>query len=66
MNRYEIRDEEDKDIGLDILSLYYGNLWESAMDRLDHQWNGQLHTIQHDGQALRVFRKIENKQMYRP
>ncbi len=60
-SKYEIRDEDDMSVALDVLTLYYGNLWKSALDRLDHQSDGHLLTIQHEGQLLKVYRKINHE-----
>ncbi len=60
-SKYEIKDEDDMNVALDVLTLYYGNLWESALDRLGHQCDGHLLTIQHEGQRLKIYRKIDQK-----
>ncbi len=54
---YEVKNEENRSVGIDILYLFYGNLWQLAMDNLKHQVDGYVSTIQHNGQKFRVYRK---------
>ena len=58
MKNYEIRNEENIIVGFDLLFMFYGNLWESILDRLDHQYDGHVSTIQHEGHKYRIYRKI--------
>ncbi len=58
LSRYEIRNEEDLDVGEDILVLMYGNLWKFMMDRIDHQFDGHIFTIHHQGESFKVYRKL--------
>jgi hypothetical protein len=58
MGCYEVRNETNKDVGIDILFTFYGTLWESVMDRLNNRCDGFILTIQHRGNIYRVYRKI--------
>ena len=59
MHRYEIRSEDGRFIDESILIRYYGNFWQSVMNRLDHDHEGYLFTI-HDREAkFRIFRLLE-------
>ncbi len=58
---YEVKNENGNSIGIDILVQYFGNLWESALDRLNHQLDGFLVEIHHQGRKFMVFRKMANK-----
>ncbi len=54
---YEVINEKNDKIGIHLLVHYYGNLWRSALDRLNHQVDGYLLTIKHKGQTFRIYRK---------
>ncbi len=58
---YIVKNEEGEAIGIDILILFYGNLWEFALNRLDHKLDGYLFTIQHEGHKFSVYRKLRTK-----
>ena len=54
---YEVKNEKNRSVGIDILYLFYGNLCQLAMDNLNHQVDGYISTIRHNGQKFRVYRK---------
>ncbi len=58
MESYEVKDENGQEMSVDILLHYYGNLWESALDRLAHQCDGHLFTLSYKGQNLKIYRKL--------
>lgn len=58
MESYEVMDENGQEMGVDILLRYFGNLWESAMDRLAHQCDGHLFTLNDDGRNVKIYRKL--------
>jgi hypothetical protein len=58
---YKVKNEEGEAVGIDILILFYGNLWEFALNRLEHKIDGYLFTIQYKGQKFSVYRKLKNK-----
>ncbi len=58
MTTYEIKTEEDHEVGVEILKLYYGNLWESILDRIHHKSDGHLFTINRHGDRFRIYRKF--------
>ena len=58
---YEVTNPCGDNVGVNILLLYYGRLWEMAMRNLDHQMDGYIFTIQHMGESFKVYRKVEIK-----
>jgi hypothetical protein len=58
MQNYEIRNEENIKIGFDLLFMFYGKLWESILDRLEHKYDGHVGTIQHKGHKYKIYRKV--------
>jgi len=56
---YEVTNKLGDNVGINILLLYYGNLWESAMRRLEHKMDGYIFTIQHMGNSFKVYRKTK-------
>ncbi len=63
---YEVKNEENRSVGIDILYLFYGNLWQLAMDNLKHQVDGYISTIRHNGQKFRVYRKLNTQTVNYP
>ncbi len=60
MNEYEVRNEMNQNLGNDILMMFYGNLWKSALDRISHRSDGHLFTICHNGEKLKIYRISRN------
>ncbi len=58
---YEVKDLKDQKVSLNILAIHYGNLWEFALDRLDHQFDGFLLDFWYQGQRFRIYRKQKDK-----
>ncbi|UCF95304.1 MAG: hypothetical protein JSW39_14525 [Desulfobacterales bacterium] len=56
MGHYEIINEEDQRVTLDILARFYGNLWRSVLDRLNHTYDGYVLTIHDRNCAFRIYR----------
>ncbi len=56
---YEVKNENNEKIGVAILMVYYGNLWESILDRMNHQMDGHMFAIQHQGNRFKVYRKLQ-------
>lgn len=46
-------------MGVNILILYYGELWQTALDRLNYRFDGHMFTIRHEGTKYTVYRKIK-------
>lgn len=61
--RYDVRRENGTSLGINLLAIYYGELWQVAMSRLDHKIDGHLFDIMHEGKCYRVYRKIQPEQM---
>jgi hypothetical protein len=57
---YRVTNDDEKNISIGILLLFYGNLWEFALDRVDHQLDGYLFTIQHNGHAFKIYRILDD------
>jgi len=55
---YEVKSETGKNVGVNILLLYYGELWQTAMDRLNYRFDGHMFTICHEGEKYTVYRKV--------
>ncbi len=55
---YIVKDNKNNNVGINILLQHFGNLWESALDRLNHQFNGFLMTIHHQGYRFEIYRVI--------
>jgi len=58
---YEVLNQHGENMGINILLLYYGRLWELAIDRIDHKMDGYMFEIQHMGEPYKIYRKIEPK-----
>ena len=58
---YEVTNKDGDNVGVSILVLYYGRLWEMAIRRLDHKMDGYMFTIQHMNESFKVYRKVEIK-----
>ena len=56
MVHYEIRNDNGQDVDESILESYYGNLWRSVFDRLNHKYDGYLMTIHDREDQLHVYR----------
>jgi hypothetical protein len=57
---YEVKDKKGKVVGVDILILFYGNLWERVLNRIEHQVDGYIHTIKHNCECFKIYRKLES------
>ncbi len=57
MEGYEVRDENGRKVGGEILIQFYGNVWESTLNRLHHKSDGHLLTIHYNGNQFRIYRK---------
>ena len=58
MARYEIKNEFGMEVCTGILRLFYGNLWEAALDRLNHRQDGYLRSLYHQDHEYRVYRRF--------
>jgi len=56
---YEVKCEKGKNVGIKILTLYFGELWQSALDRLSYRFDGHMFCIRHEGATYSVYRKLE-------
>ena len=60
---YDVRMENGTSLGINLLAIYYGELWQMAISRLDHKIDGHLFDIMHEGRCYRVFRKLQPEQI---
>ncbi|MDY6903995.1 MAG: hypothetical protein SWH61_04840 [Thermodesulfobacteriota bacterium] len=60
MHYYEIINEDGGNEGTEILAMFYGNLWESALDRLNHGCDGMLLTLSLDGRKYFIYRRMKS------
>lgn len=61
---YDVKDENDNTLGINIILKHFGPLWRMTLDRMDHQIDGYLLSIQFKGQKFRVYRKHkQNRQI---
>jgi hypothetical protein len=56
---YEVRSESGNNLGIQLLVFYFGELWISAMNRLNHKIDGHLFDIRHQGACYAVYRNLE-------
>ena len=61
MSIYSILNENNNEIGTGVMAIHYGRLWKSVLDRLNHQFDGYLITIYHQGNKLRAYRRLVDK-----
>ena len=59
-SEYEVMNEKKQNVGIDILLLHYGSRWKFALDMLNNQIDGHLHTIYHEGNKYEIYRKTED------
>ncbi len=57
-DEYDVKNENGDSVGVGILNLYYGDLWESALDRLIHKIDGHLFSIMYEGVCYSVYRNV--------
>jgi len=62
-NDYEVRNKSGINIGIQLLIFYFGELWTSAMSRLNHKIDGHLFDIRHQGSCFAVYRNLEMYQI---
>ncbi len=60
MHFYEIKNEEGDSESTEILTMFYGAVWESALDRLSHECDGKLLTLSLEGRKYFVYRRLEH------
>ncbi len=60
MRGYEVRNEAGMQVCTGILRGYFGNVWEIALDRLDHQYDGFLMKFYYKGDSYRIYRRLES------
>ena len=56
---YEIKNENGDTESTDILAMFYGPVWESALDRLHHECDGKLLTLSLEGHKYFVYRRCQ-------
>ncbi len=56
---YEIKNEEGHTESTDILAMFYGPVWQSALDRIQHKCDGTLLTLSLEGRKYFVYRRYQ-------
>ena len=65
---YMVKNEDNHEVGIDILVQFYGELWESVLDRVSGKIDGHLFAISHNSYRFDVYRKCkpEGKRLFPP
>jgi hypothetical protein len=58
MEKYLITNEYGQKIEPDILTTYFGSLWQSILDRLPPGFDGFLMSFSIEGQKISVYRDV--------
>ncbi len=58
---YEVINDNNELEGIDLLELYYGNLWKTVLDRLHHRMDGHVLKFTYQGRVYNVFRKCGHR-----
>jgi len=53
---YEIRNEDGGREDTGLLAMFYGKVWESALNRLHHDCDGRLLTLSLNGRKYYIYR----------
>jgi hypothetical protein len=56
---YTVIDADGNDIGINLLTVFYGDLWEQVLERVCHKIDGHLFALTHAGRVYDVYRKID-------
>ena len=67
-SEYAVKNEDGEEIGVDILILYYGEVWKPTLDRITSKIDGYLLSVTMNGYRFNVFRKLKSdeKRTYPP
>lgn len=57
---YEIKNEDGSAEDINLLLMFFGNLWRSALSRLHHECDGRVLTISLHGKKYYIYRKLKN------
>lgn len=57
MYYYEIRNEDGGSEDTEILTMFYGAVWRSALNRLNHDCDGRLLTLSLHGRKYYIYRR---------
>ena len=65
---YSVKNEDKHEVGIEILTQFYGELWVSILDRVTGKIDGHLFAISHYGYRFDVYRKFkpEGKRIFPP
>jgi hypothetical protein len=58
MSDYRVWNESGLEVCTGILRLFYGKLWRSILDRLDHRFDGYLRSLYCWGEEFRIYRDL--------
>jgi len=59
-DKYDVKTDTGGSVGINLLHFYYGELWVSAMNRLNHKIDGHLFDIRYEGVFYGVYRKLKS------
>ncbi len=59
MYYYEIKNEEGIPEDIELLSMFFGNVWQTALNRLHHGCDGHVLTIFLQGKKYYIYRKLK-------
>jgi hypothetical protein len=60
MSRYKVKNEHGMEVCTGILQLFFGNQWETDLNRLAHQFDGYIRSLYFSGQAYRIYRAVDD------
>ena len=60
MSTYKVKNASGMEVCTGILQLFYGNLWSSALNRLNHQFDGYVRSLYYKGEEYRVYRRFHD------
>ena len=55
--QYEVINEDGETEDTALLFMFYGSIWESALDRLNHDCEGRLLTLSLHGRKYYIYRR---------
>ena len=60
MSNYKVLSEDGNEVDTCVLFNFFGDVWQAALDRLNHRVDGHLLTIRHKGSTLKIYRRSKN------
>ena len=63
MNGYFVRNPAGLEVCKGILQMFYGNLWETTLDRMDTRFDGYVQSLYFAGEEYRVYRRKHTEEI---